>query len=243
MDPARDLSQIGQENPRVPSSPDLEEDQLFQTFFDWPAYIKDTEPYRASPQDLDKLITEIPPLIDRFVRMKTSFGSDDGAATSSEYSSHPSPPELVQGEGSTSPSDHSGPVLPEQPEEPPLRPHISLKDVRAQDDHWTYPQTDPFKGSRPGYVPQLGVPGDGVTRYPDQGSNLKTAPTGRTHGKRPRQLENPDQTADVRKSGACLPCRLSKTRVRPMNHSAVALPVTVKTETVLVSREWRLSHM
>ncbi|KAL6869296.1 hypothetical protein ACO1O0_000620 [Amphichorda felina] len=200
MDHARDLSQI-----------DLD-DQLFQTFFDWPAYIHDTEPWdKPSTQDLDKLLTEIPPLISRFVRMKTSFGSDDGAA-SSEYSSHPSPPELVQGEGSTSPSDHSGPVLPEHPEEPHPRPRISLNDVRAQDDHWTYPQTDPSKGSGPGHVPQLRVLGDGVARYAAQGSHLTTVPSGRTHGKRPRQLENPDQTADVRKSGACLPCRLSKTR-------------------------------
>ena len=230
MDHARDLSRIGQENPHLPSSPDLEDDQLFQTYFDWPAYFHDTEPWdkpshRASTQDLDKLLTEIPPLINQFVRMKTSFGSDDGAASSSEYSSHASPPELVQGEGSTSPSDHSGPVLPEHPEEPHPRPHISLNDVRAQDDHWTYPQTDLSKGSGSGHVSQLRVQGDGVTRY----AHLPPAPAGRTHGnKRPRQLENPDQTADVRKSGACLPCRLSKTRVRPINFSAVARPVTVK---------------
>ncbi|KFH41901.1 hypothetical protein ACRE_073600 [Hapsidospora chrysogenum ATCC 11550] len=212
MDLTGSLSQISQENPRAPSPPSLEEEELFYTFFDWPAYTRDTEPYQASSQDLDRLITEIPPLIHRFERMKTSFGSEVETATSSEYSSHPSPPELVLGEGSTSPSDHSGPALPEQPEDRHQPLHISLKDVREQDDDWTYPQADPSKGSQPGYVPRLRVPADAVAPHGPQRPNSKVVPAGRSNGKRQRQLENPEQTADVRKSGACLPCRLSRTR-------------------------------
>lgn len=228
MDPSRDLPQISQENPRVPSSPELD-DQLFHTFFDWPAYLNDTaQPWdkasqRATPQHLDKLITDIHPLIDtleahRFFRMKTSFGSDDGVVTSSDYS-HPSPPDLVLGEGSTSPSDHSGPALLEQSEEPYRRLDTgfgngtSLNDVRAHDDKWTYPQADVSNHPARVYSPQLRVSEDGATRHVDQGLSLKRGPSGRIPGKRPRQLENPEQTADVRKSGACLPCRVSKTRV------------------------------
>lgn len=224
MDPTGSLSQISQENPRAPSPPSLEEEELFYTFFDWPAYTRDTEPYQASSQDLDRLITEIPPLIHRFERMKTSFGSEVETATSSEYSSHPSPPELVLGEGSTSPSDHSGPALPEQPEDRHQPLHISLKDVREQDDDWTYPQADPSKGSQPGYVPRLRVPADTVAPHGPQRPNSKVVPAGRSNGKRQRQLENPEQTADVRKSGACLPCRLSRTRVSRLNISCVDLP-------------------
>lgn len=245
MDPTRNLSQIGQENPRVPSSSDLE-DELFQTFFDWKAYIQDTEPLdvpshlRPSPQHLNKLITEIPPLIDSleshsFFRMRTSFGSDDP----SEYSGHPSPPELVQGEGSTSPSDHSGPILPDRLEESQQRPDVSLGDFRAHDDKWTYPQTDPSKGSRRAYSPKLQVQNDGSTRQVDQGFSLKRRRSERFPEKRARQLTDPEQTADVRKSGACLPCRVSKTRVR----HRLAFYFGSKTETLLVSRVWRLSHM
>ena len=126
-DATKDLSQIGQEGPDVPSSPDREEDKLFQTF-DRPAF-KDTESsdkssHLASTHDLTRLITDIPQVIDRFNMMKTSFESDDEVATSSKYSNHPDPPELVQGEADISGSDHSGSILLEQPEE----------------DQWTYPR-------------------------------------------------------------------------------------------------------
>lgn len=221
MDHTSDLSQYGQENPRVPFSPEL--DQLFDAVFDYPALLNDTDAaweqpsHRASPQDLNKLITEINPLIDtleshRFFRMKTSFGSDDGSGTSPGYSGHPSPPELVQEGGSTSPSDHSGPTIPEQPDEPYQRSDISIGDIRTHDDKWTYPQTVSSKGSRGHYAPQVRVLSHGGSSPIGQAPNLQTS--GRHTGKRQRQLENPDQTADVRKSGACLPCRVSKTRVR-----------------------------
>lgn len=227
MDPTRDLSRIGQENPSDPPSPNTGED-LFSQFFDWDRYLDDAAPWekqahRATPQHLDKLITDIHPLIDslgshRFFTMGNSFGSDDEAASSSSpgYSGHPSPPELVQGEGSTSPSDHSGPVLPEQALGVYDTPTASLAEIRNHDDQWTYPQTYSSSSGSSSPTqhrishhdadpkpPLVHVPGPGATR-----------PAVTTTSTRKRQLENPDQTADVRKSGACLPCRITKTRVR-----------------------------
>ncbi|CAG9938328.1 unnamed protein product [Clonostachys rosea f. rosea IK726] len=216
MDFARDFPQIGQENSRVHSSPDL--DELFHSYFDWQAYLNDTEPSpRASPQSLNKLITEISPLIDsiethRFFRMKTSFGPDEEAVTASDYSGHPSPPELVQGEGSTSPSDHSGPILPDRIEEAYHRPGASLKEFRAQDDKWTYPQTEHPQPALVAYSPNLRVAEDATVRQAGHSLGLKRRRSDQAPEKRPRQLARPEQVADVRKSGACLPCRVSKTR-------------------------------
>lgn len=223
MDRNTDLYQYGQEYPQVPFPQEL--DQLFDAVFDYPALLDDADApweqpsHRASPRDLNKLITEINPLIDtlethRFFRMKTSFGSDDGASPS--YSGHPSPPELVQGEGSTSPSDHSGPTIPDQPDEPYQRSDISLRDIRTHDDKWTYPQTASSKGSGSHHTPHVRVLSHGATSPVGSAHYLKTS-SGKN--KRQRQLENPDQTADVRKSGACLPCRLTKTRVRTATDS------------------------
>lgn len=111
MDFARDFPQIGQENSRVHSSPDL--DELFHSYFDWQAYLNDTEPSpRASPQSLNKLITEISPLIDsiethRFFRMKTSFGPDEEAVTASDYSADDTRRSVAAGHRVTIPPPHS----------------------------------------------------------------------------------------------------------------------------------------
>ncbi|CAM1506803.1 Fc.00g064440.m01.CDS01 [Cosmosporella sp. VM-42] len=225
MDTFRDLPQIGQENPRVPTSPDVD-DALFYSVFDWEAYCDSTQsadkaspyPGRSTPRALSKLITEIPSLISdysldysleslghEFLKMNTSFSPDDEVATTSSYSGQ-TPPELVRG-GSTSPSDHSGSIILERAEEARRRPDVSLREVQAQDDEWTYPQTDPRKPAPRGYPPRLQVQED-----PSRGANLKRRRSGHNLDKRQRQLSDPVQTADVRKSGACLPCRVSKTR-------------------------------
>ena len=247
MDPSRDLSQLSQENPRAPSS-DLDED-LFQTYFDWKAYIQDTQAHphdksshRTTPH-LDKLITEIPPLLDaieshKFFRMGTSFGSDDGVVPS-DYSGHPSPPDLVLGEGSTSPSDHSGPTIPDRIEDPVPRPGVSLIDVRAHDDKWTYPQTELSKAARKAYPPKLHLVSDGTTKPTDQtavSAGTKRRRSEKVPEKRARQLADREQTADVRKSGACLPCRVSKTRVRQAYFSALSLSLVLTLRPCLVPR-------
>ncbi|KAF7562176.1 hypothetical protein G7046_g1963 [Stylonectria norvegica] len=228
MDTSRNLPQIGQENPRVPTPTDLD-DELFHSFFDWQSYCDSTQPSdisspypgRTSHRDLSKLITEIPSVIDNlslerleneFLRMKTSYSPDDEGATTSDFSGQ-TPPELVRG-GSTSPSDHSGSVILERAEEARRRPDVSLREVQAQDDEWTYPQTDRNKHAPRGYPPRLQVQEDGTRRHLEHGAGLKRRWSGNNSSldKRPRQLSDPNQTADVRKNGACLPCRVSKTR-------------------------------
>lgn len=228
MDTVRPYPQIGQENPLVPTSPELD-DELFNSFFDWQGYCDSTQPdlvpsylYPSSSGDLDKLITEIPAVIDQFslerlqsefLRMKTSFSPDPEAATASDLSGQ-TPPELVQG-GSTSPSDHSGSVYFES--ESQRRPDFSLEEVQAQDDEWTYPQSVPDKHASRAYPSRLKVPSS-----PNQGQLDKTSSLKRRHSghaapdRRHRHLVDPDQTADVRKCGACLPCRVTKTRVRDL---------------------------
>lgn len=226
MDTTRDLYQIGQKGLRVPTSPELD-DELFHSFFDWQGYCAHTQPSSADiassspyppshsiPRDLPKLITEIPSLINDysleslgndFIRMSTSYSPNE-VYTTSDYSGH-TPPELVRG-GSTSPSDHSGSIYLERVD----RPEVSLQEVQAQDDEWTYPQTLPSKHAPRGYPPRLQVQEDLARR--EYAAGLKRRRSGNGLDKRQRQLSDPMQTADVRKSGACLPCRLSKTRVR-----------------------------
>ncbi|KAM0427574.1 hypothetical protein ACHAPT_007535 [Fusarium lateritium] len=125
------------------------------------------------------------------------------------------PPELIRG-GSTSPSDHSGSVFLDVEEAHRRRPHVSLEEFQAQDDKWTYPQAIPSKHTPRGYPPRLQVHESsrrGPPRPLPQTSGVKRQRSGSSSlDKRSRQLSDPDQTADVRKSGACLPCRISKTR-------------------------------
>ena len=226
MDTARDLYQIGQKGLRVPTSPELD-DELFHSFFDWQGYCDHTQPAdiaspypsRSIPRDLPKLITEIPSFIsdysleslgNDFIRMSTSYSNDE-AYTTSDYSGH-TPPELVRG-GSTSPSDHSGSIYLERVD----GPEVSLQEVQAQDDEWTYPQTLPSKHAPRGYPPRLQVQEDLSRR--EYAAGLKRRRSGNGLDKRQRQLSDRMQTADVRKSGACLPCRVSKTRVRQIGLS------------------------
>lgn len=224
MDTTRPLSQIGQENPCAPYS--ASEDELFDSLFDWKSYCDSTKPdspftSHVNPKELSRLITEIPHFIDNlslsrldaeYYAMKAPFTPIEESATRSDFSGQ-TPPELIRG-GSTSPSDHSGSLLLEHAEEARRRPEVSLREVQAQDDEWTYPQTDPRKQAPRGYPPQLQVQ-EGYRRSLDQGAGLKRRRSGNVLDKKQkRQLSDPDQTADVRKSGACLPCRVAKTRVR-----------------------------
>ncbi|KAH7171070.1 hypothetical protein EDB81DRAFT_189221 [Dactylonectria macrodidyma] len=226
MDTVRDFAYVGHENPRVPTSPNLD-DELFESCFDWQAYCDSTRPSdivsspyygRTSPRDLNKLITEIPSVIDHlflerpdaeFLRMTTAFSPDDEQATPSDYSGQ-TPPELIRG-GSTSPSDYSGSIFLDGSEDARRLPEASLREVQAQDDEWTYPQTVPNKHATRGYPPRLQVQDDSYRRPFDQTSSLKRRRSGNTLERR-RVISDPSQTADVRKSGACLPCRVSKTR-------------------------------
>lgn len=226
-----DITRDGQENPRLPSSSALEE--LFDKFFDWPAFSgaphqpldkSSHYPSPQSPDNLSSLITGYTPSIiggnhlsiedleTEFLRMKAHNGE---AVTGSDYSGQ-TPPELVQG-GSTSPSDHSGSLLSEESEENQQRPDVSLREAQAQDDEWTYPQTESSKAAPRGYPPRIHVQGDKHgSQATNQSAGQKRRRSGNDAEKRQRQLADPVQTADVRKSGACLPCRVTKTRVRQL---------------------------
>ncbi|KAL6886539.1 hypothetical protein HDV57DRAFT_392431 [Trichoderma longibrachiatum] len=223
MDSPRDRTRMELENPRLSPSPELEE--LFHQVFDWQAYSGDAKPSDPSSshhhhrqQSLSRIITDIPSFIrdltldsERDFFDMPSYSSDDGLT--SDYSAGQTPPELVQG-GSSSPSDHSGasPFL-EPLDDGHYHPEASLREVQAQDDEWTYPQTDPSKGMVQGYPHHLQVQLDErLRRAAEQSSKLKRRRSGNDLEKRQRQLVDPGQTADVRKSGACLPCRVSKTR-------------------------------
>ncbi|KAF4981127.1 hypothetical protein FZEAL_2997 [Fusarium zealandicum] len=224
---ARDLSQIGQENQRVPTSQGLDYDELFRSFFDWELYCDSTRPSdpaspclgRNSHRDLPSLITEIQPFLDHlsldrdesgYLRMTPGLSPDHGGITTSE-SMGQTPPELVRG-GSTSPSDHSGSVFLGGVEHGRRRPKASLQDFQAQDDEWTYPQASLGKHAPRGYPPRLQVHEASSRRSAHQTSGVKRQRSSNDLEKKSRQLADPDQTADVRKSGACLPCRISKTR-------------------------------
>ena len=156
-----------------------------------------------------------------FYSMKAPYRTGHDSPTAiSEYTSGNSPPELEQ--GGSSPSDHSGSVFLDHAEELAQQhlhhrfPDVVLRDAQSQDDEWTYPQTDLAKSHKHGYPPQLHVRADpraAVAAHDARKSGTKRRHQGKEVDRRVRQLADPHQTADVRKSGACLPCRVTKTRV------------------------------
>lgn len=226
MDKDRAFPQMGHGNIRVSSSPSSTdpEDALFESIFDWPAFCKSPQEtdVQSDSLNVDDLISNFRPLIDSYqthnsFNMGSPIGSDSEAFTTPGYSSHPSPPELVEGEGSTSPSDHSDPWN-ELRDDASLRrqPSISLEDFREHDDQWTYPQAEPVKAIAQNYPVDGQVRTERVAghRAPYQVAESGLKKRRRSPDKRQRQLSNPLQTAEVRRSGACVPCRLSKIRVR-----------------------------
>ncbi|RGP64044.1 hypothetical protein FSPOR_8210 [Fusarium sporotrichioides] len=234
----RDLSQIGQESPRVSTLAGLEYEALFDKFFDYELYSDSTHtqehlaassPLRSTHRDSSPFIVDIPYFFDHlslgrdeagYPKMTPGLNPDDGITTSESMGQ--TPPGLVRG-GSTSPSSPSSPsgsFSLEGVDDPRRRPRHSLREVRAQDDEWTYPQAVPSKHAPRGYgyPPQVHVH-ESSSRRSSHSSKTYSPPAStsgvkrqRSVEKRSRHLSDPDQTADVRKSGACLPCRISKTR-------------------------------
>ncbi|KAG6038371.1 hypothetical protein E4U41_004237 [Claviceps citrina] len=226
-------SRLGQEAPRCSSSsPVVEEEDLFDEIFDWRLYCESTQelepshsPGHQKLQYLSKLKTQFSPtsldldglafnnLHSDFGRMRSRVRSDDDAATASDYSGH-SPPDLIQGGGSTSPSDHSGSVFLDHSEERTFLANVTLQQVQAQVDEWTYSQTavDPAKAAHTGHPAPILIQGEYADLQATQSAGTKRRRSINESDKRPRQLVDPMQTADVRKSGACVPCRVTKTR-------------------------------
>ncbi|OAQ81894.1 hypothetical protein PCL_07144 [Purpureocillium lilacinum] len=211
----------GQENPRLPSSSALEE--LFDKFFDWPAFSGAPQPIDESSHYPSPPFSDSPPspvsgygyeyspsspvhaahlsirdLEAEFLRMRAPY--DDVAVHGSDYSGH-TPPELVQG-GSTSPSDHSGSLPSDRSDDGHHRPRVTLREAQAQDDEWTYPQTESSVKSVPrGYPARIHVRGDQPrAQYASQSAGQKRRRPAADSDKRQRQLADPVQTADVRKN-------------------------------------------
>ena len=236
MDPSRNWSQIGPENP---GSPTDYEDQLFHECFDWEAFcqsnqhlVQSSPPPSSGPSrgpDLTKLIADLPPhfidhplkdLETEFYRMRAPFRPDDEEISPSEYSSGQSPPELIRG-GSTSPSDHSGSSFVDQPDSP-RHGDFTLREAQEGDDEWTFPRPQNRLHSpkhskshhHQAHAEQLQSFSGQLNRPSKESTGHKRRRSGEDLDKRHRHLIDPTQTADVRRSGACLPCRVSKTKVR-----------------------------
>lgn len=223
---------------RVPSSPSPElEDDLVNQYFDWNSYYGTSQsPYpefdlgypgrHHTPRGLPKDFSDFPTALDSlslnalesdFFNMTSQFHSDDDGTSPSGYTSTRSPPELVPA-GSTSPSEHSGSSN-FDPAEHNDYSRVALGEVRAQDDEWTYPQKQQPspKSAALSYPSHIKVQDAHSPDYSP--ANLKRRRSVNEVEKRHRHLADPLQTADVRKSGACVPCRVSKIRVRQPPHT------------------------
>lgn len=152
-----------------------------------------------------------------FYRMNASFRADeDDEAPSppSDYNTSHSPPGLDPA-GSTSPSEHSGSsssVLDAAHDAHYAR--IALSEAKSHDDEWTYPQGEPSPKQLPvGYPSHVRLHDASSPEAAAIVASLKRRRSSNEVEKRHRQLQDPMQTADVRKTGACVPCRVSKIRV------------------------------
>ncbi|KAM0383181.1 hypothetical protein ACHAPY_002294 [Fusarium culmorum] len=223
----RDLSQIGQENPRVPTLEGLEYEAIFDKFFDYELYSDSTQtqehlaassPFRSTHRESSPFITDIPYFFDHlslgrdeagYPNMTPGLNLDDGITTSESMGQ--TPPGLVRGDSTSpsSPSSPSGSFSLDGVDDPRRRPRHSLREVRAQDDEWTYPQAVSSKHAPKayGYPPQVQVH-ESSSRRSSHSSKTYSPPSTsgvkrqRSVEKRSRHLSDPDQTADVRKSGA-----------------------------------------
>ncbi|OAA73839.1 hypothetical protein ISF_00740 [Cordyceps fumosorosea ARSEF 2679] len=142
--------------------------------------------------------------------------SDDEEPPSppSDYNGSHSPPELVSA-GSASPSEHSGSSssvvdLVHDADYARIAINEALNEARLRDDEWTYPQGEPSPKQL-----LVGHPSHAQLHYAKspEAAGLKRRRSSNEVEKRHRQLQDPMQTADVRKSGACVPCRVSKIRL------------------------------
>lgn len=178
----------------------------------------------AQQKALPQVIQEIPSVLQSFQvaveRLENDFSNmnatlhlDDEAESTSDYTGGTSPPGL-EPTRSTSPSEHWDTLPLDQVEDQPVH-HVTLKQAQAQDDEWTYPQKDDLRKAvaveYPSHIPNQDTR---VARGVDSPPNLKRRRSGLDIEKRQRHLADPVQTADVRKTGACVPCRVSKTKVR-----------------------------
>ena len=178
-----------------------------------------------------------------FYRMNASFRAeedDEAPSPPSDYNTSHSPPELDPA-GSTSPSEHSGSsssVFDAAHDAHYAR--IALSEAKSHDDEWTYPQGELSPKQLPVGYPSHVRSHD--ARSPEAAAavaSLKRRRSSNEVEKRHRQLQDPMQTADVRKTGACVPCRVSKIRV---SHWSPPLPHACK-PSALLPKNARVCHI
>ena len=132
---------------------------------------------------------------------------------------------------------HSPSVDPAQGHHAASVPLLNLSETKELDDRLTYPQL-PEDNPPPRYQ-QLSLPaGRPSSSSSSSGPSRGTAPTrqprrpGRPggNGDRPRRLQDPEDTAQVRGAGACIRCRIEKTKV-----GALFLPSLIRASALVVS--------
>lgn len=228
---------------RTSSSPSPElDDELFHQYFDWDSYYANSQSSYPGfdsgysgrhhmPRTLPKDFSDFPTALDSlsldalepdFFKMPSQFHSDEEGTSPSGYTSARSPPELVPA-GSTSPSEHSGSSV-SDPNEDNGRPRVALSEARAQDDEWTYPHNQQPSPKSAALAYPRSIPAQDAQSPDYSPANLKRRRSSNEVEKRHRHLADPLQTADVRKSGACVPCRVSKIRVRHQSHPPLPAP-------------------
>ncbi|CEJ85813.1 hypothetical protein VHEMI03923 [[Torrubiella] hemipterigena] len=202
MSTARDLSRIRTPRSRGPSSSPELDDELYSEYFDWQKYYQIDDQLPGIIHDIPSIIESLH--IDSSARHFEMAGAYPSPYDSTTHSPRDSPPELDHAE-STSPSENS--FYERHPEEPYHPSAASLKQVQAGDDHWTvtaHKHPVSFQYPREIQVSQNAVLDNSTT----------TANYGRlekeSSNKRQRHLADPEETAYVRKSGACVPCRVKK---------------------------------
>ena len=218
--------------PASPSLDLLDQNHLVDQFFDFEGYYGPSRsstiepfPYPSPPRSLPRssprsspgplmndFITDFPPVVndrrgnfDPYGMASSSYGPD-GLSSGSDYAATP---ELVTGGSSPSSAtsvdqyDQYGQYLP-----------TGSQDFRsASHDKWSHLPEDPRAVYHDYHSPQQ----DDHHHYhrrASESASLKRRHSGHGSDKRSRHLADRDKTADVRKSGACLPCRVLKTSVR-----------------------------
>jgi hypothetical protein len=232
-----------QDNIPVSPSLDLDDDQFISQFFDLEGYYRPSRatsldpfsypspprsPPRSSPGSSPRPLTTdfingLPAVTHRFGNlnpygMGSSYGSD-GLSSGYEYAAVT--PDLVN--GGSSPSDHNSPASLDQFEEYGQYPAgVNVRNFKTvNESKWSYPPAEPRILPR-GYSSS----GDDDYHYRvSESSGAVKRRRSDDKDKKTRQLHDRGQTADVRKSGACLPCRVSKTRVRHVVPPSVNRPI------------------
>lgn len=202
---------------------------------------------------LSPIITEIPTMLQHLhlnapQRTSSSMTLNSTLGHHHDPSMSPSahtgsPPGLEDASSSTSPSENSSFEHREDHAHTPASSAstASLKDAQSRDDHWTYQSLTPkvSMASYPRQI-QIGPSADSMLArariqapaavYPST-ATLKRRRPEHDADKRHRALRDAAKTADVRKSGACVPCRVSKTRVSQAHlhalpiHAPLSLPL------------------